>query len=128
MKLTNSPAVLTTKVLVDGISGSGKTTLVAALAEHYNLIWIDIERGASTLAKLPLAWQENINLISIPDSASYPIAAETLTLLFKSGKADICCAHGKVSCGLCRKDNAPIDSIDFSTLTTRDIVVLDSGT
>lgn len=128
MKLTKHPAVATTKVLITGMPGSGKTTLAAALAERYNIVWIDLERGASTLTKLPTEWQERIDLVSLPDSASYPVASDTLTQLFKSGKADICQTHGKVNCGLCKKAGAGFDSIDFSKLTSHDVVVIDTVT
>jgi hypothetical protein len=128
MKLTSHPSIRTTKVLVTGIPGSGKSTLVAQLAEVYNLIWIDLEGGASTLTKLPIDWQERIDLISLPDSASYPIASDTLTQLFKSGKASICQTHGKVNCPICKKAGAGFDSVDFSTLGPDTIVVIDSVT
>lgn len=128
MKLTKHPAVATQKVLITGMPGSGKTTLAAALAERYNLIWIDLERGASTLTKLPVEWQERIDLVSLPDSASYPIASDTLTQLFKSGKASICQSHGKVNCGLCKKAGAGFDDIDLTKLTSHDIVIVDTVT
>jgi hypothetical protein len=117
------------RVAVVGLPGSGKTTLVAQLASQFKLHWLDIENGAETLLKLPTTSQENIDLIKLPDSASYPIAADTLAQLFKSGKAEICHAHGKVGCSLCKK-SAPeaFDSLDFSVLDSNHIVVIDSGT
>jgi len=128
MKLSTHPATSTTRVLVSGLPGSGKSTLVAQLAEHYNLIWIDLENGADTLVKLPEEWKQRVELISIPDSATYPVASATLTDLFKSGRADICVEHGKVKCALCTKSGAAFDKLDFSTLTNKDIVVIDTIT
>jgi len=117
------------RVAVVGLPGSGKTTLVAQLATMYRLHWLDIENGAETLLKLPPAAQANIDLISLPDSASYPIAADTLAQLFRAGKAKICTTHGKVSCALCAKDvNSTHEHLDFSLLDSNDIVVIDSGT
>src|ERR1022692_596999 len=128
MLLTKHAVVNTTIVLVDGMPGSGKSTLVAALAEKHRLLWLDLEKGAATLTKLPLAWQERINLISLPDSASYPIGADTLVQLFKHGEANICLNHGKVDCSICKKDGSLIEHISFKTLTTDDIVVVDTVT
>lgn len=129
MRMTQAAQTETQKVAIIGLPGSGKTTLAAELANKFRLHWIDIERGSSVLYKLPTAAQENINLIRLPDSASYPIAADTLIQLFKAGKANICHAHGKIDCAICKKATPEaFDTLDFSTLTTDDIVVLDSGT
>lgn len=117
------------RVLVTGLSGAGKTTLVSKLAEKFNLIWLDVESGKSTLFKLPREWQERINLISIPDSASYPIAADTIIELFRKEKANICAAHGKHDCALCKKSGAAVDTIDFAKMDKANtIVVVDTVT
>lgn len=137
MKLTDSfkNSSMPQRVAVIGLPGSGKTTLVAQLATAYRLHWIDVENGAETLLKLSPTAQANIDLIHLPDSATYPIAADTLAQLFRAGKASICQAHGKVSCAICtakaKSDpTAPdtFDHLDFSALDSNDIVVLDSGT
>jgi len=130
MKLTSYKASATKRVLITGISGSGKSTLAAELAEHgYNLIWLNLENAADGLLKLSTEAQDRVELINIPDSASYPIAAATLLVLFKNGKANICDAHGKDACPVCAKTpGAIITPIDFSKLTDKDVVVLDSGT
>jgi len=128
MILTESLPESVEKVLITGLSGSGKSTLAAQLAEHFTLHWIDLERGAATLRKLPLTWQKNIQLYAVPDSASYPIAADIMTQLWKQGKMNMCRKHGKNNCTLCTKDNAAFDKLDFSTLTHKDIVVIDTAT
>ena len=130
MKLSDyKQDLLRHKVLVIGFPGTGKTTLVAELANKYKLWWLDCEHGAITLTKLPQAAQDNIELISLPDSASYPIAADTLVQLFKTGTAKICWEHGKNNCAVCLK-NSPNDftSIDFSKFGSNDILVLDTVT
>ena len=118
------------RVAIVGLPGSGKTTLAAALAEAgFQLHWVDVENGAETLLKLSPTARNNIDLIRLPDSASYPIAADTLAQLFRHSKANICQAHGKVDCSICKK-SAPeaFDLLDFNVLDSKDIVVLDSGT
>ena len=129
MNLTEVEDSAYERVLVTGLSGAGKTTLVSKLAEKFNLIWLDVESGKSTLFKLPKEWQRRINLIQIPDSASYPIASETILTLFKGNKANICAAHGKVDCTLCKKASAHFDLIDFNTMDKQNtIVVIDTVT
>ncbi len=125
----NSTYYIPQRVLITGLPGSGKSTLAAELATKYKLIWIDCDHGAETLLKLSPAAKANIDLIQLPDSASYPIAADTLAQLFRAGKAKICHQHGKVNCAICLKA-APeaFDSIDFNTLQSDTIVVLDSIT
>lgn len=118
------------KVLIIGLPGTGKSTLAAELATGgFNLHWIDIEHGVKTLMKLSPKDQENVNLIALPDSASYPIAADTIVQLFKRGKGNICWEHGKTDCTICKRD-APTNftELDFSTLGPKDIVVLDTIT
>lgn len=117
------------RVLILGLPGTGKSTLAAALANEYNLIWFDLENGKESLYKLPPDAQARINLIHLADSATYPIAADTMMQLFKYQRGKICHAHGKLGCALCTK-NAPdaFDSVDLTTLTAQDIVVIDSGT
>lgn len=130
MKLTSYKASATKRVLITGISGAGKSTLAAEMAEHgYNLIWLNLENAADGLLKLSSEAQDRVELINIPDSASYPIAAATLLVLFKNGRANICDTHGKDGCPICAKTpGAAITPVDFSKLTDKDIVVVDSGT
>ena len=129
MKLSAASQLQTQKVAILGLPGSGKTTLAAQLATKFRLHWIDIERGSAPLFKLPPEAQANVELYTLPDSASYPIAADTLVSFFKNGKMNVCRAHGKNECAVCKK-SAPdsFDLLDTSLLDSSDIVVLDSGT
>lgn len=129
MKLTERIKSNTTRVLVTGLPGSGKSTLVSKLSSQFHLHWITLDNDIDVLKKLPLECQENIDVYDIPDSAAFPIAAETLMKLFKDGKGDICHAHGKISCPLCKKESLPSSLIDFSALNPhKDIVVIDTAT
>lgn len=130
MKLSQHRPSATKRILILGLSGSGKSTLAAEMAEQgWNLIWINVENASETLMKLSPEAQERINLINIPDTSSYPIAAQTLMKLFKDGKASICDEHGKHLCPICSKNpEAIITNLDFSILTSKDIVVVDTGT
>lgn len=116
------------RVSIMGLPGTGKSSLAAALAAEFNLIWFDLENGKEILFKLPPEHQARINLIHLKDSANFPVAADTMMQLFKYQKGSICHEHGKFGCALCKKDNKPMDDINFTTLTKNDIVVIDSGT
>lgn len=128
MKLSQKTLSAFRHVLLFGPSKSGKTELAGKLSEKYNLIWVDIENGVSTLFKLPKEWQERIEVISIPDTRSYPIAIETCIKLIKAQKGKVCEAHGKWECAVCAKANDPFVSVDFGSLTKDTIVVFDSLT
>lgn len=119
----------TLRVLITGLTGAGKTTLAATLARKYRLVWIDVENALETLSKLPQEWKANIDVYKIPDSAAFPIAAQTVQRLFKELVADICFEHGVINCPACRKSGALMQHLDLANLDPkRDIVVLDSLT
>lgn len=127
-KLTNMHNSIYHRALIVGLSGTGKSTLAAQLASNFKLHWIGIENALDTLLKLPQEMQENVEVYNIPDSAAFPVAADTLMILFKQGHARICDMHGKVECASCKKDGNTFSTLDLRTLTPNDVVVLDSGT
>lgn len=128
MKLSQKSASKSHRALVFGPPKSGKTQLAGELSKEFNLIWFDLENGVDTLLKLPVEQQERIEVITLPDTRSYPIAIETMLKVIKGGKNDICDKHGKVSCGLCKKDSLPFTSIELATLSLDTIIVVDSLT
>lgn len=119
----------TCRVLIYGLTGTGKTTLAASLARKYRLIWVDLENALDTLVKLPDAWKDNIDVIRIPDSTAFPIAAQTLQDLFKNLKGKICEKHGVINCSGCLVNKAEFTELNLNTLDPKkDILVLDSLT
>jgi hypothetical protein len=126
-KLINKKASQTKRVIVYGESFSGKTLLVGRLAEHFKLIWMDLENGHGVLYQLPPAFQENIEIVALPDTRSYPIAIETMLKLVK-GPVDICEIHGKVSCMVCKRNKIDPIHVDVNSITPDTILVLDSTT
>lgn len=128
MKLTQVAKMATHRILVYGPPKSGKTELVGNLAEKYKLLWLDLENGWVTLTKLPEAWQENIELIQIPDTRSFPMAIETVLKVIKGGPVDICEYHGKVGCMLCKKDGKPTAHVHLDAMQPDTILVIDSLT
>jgi len=119
----------TQRVLVYGPPKSGKTQLVLQLAGHFNIIYIGMEAGHAPVFKLPLAWQERVEIINLPDTRSFPIAAETCLKIVKGGAHSICEAHGKVNCMPCMKVGAPSVRVQLDASLPQDtIVVWDSLT
>jgi len=126
MKLTDKLPSATHRVLIFGAPKSGKTQLAATLASKYKIIWFDLENGYGTLLKLPKSEQENIELISVPDSKTFPIAIETMLKVITGNDVSICEEHGKVSCPLCTKDNKPVSKVSLKDLSSDTVVVIDS--
>lgn len=126
MKLTDKAPSSTHRVLVFGPPKSGKTQLVASLAEKYNLLWFDLENGYGTLLKLPQEQQARVELISIPDSKTFPIAIETMLKVIAGNPVTICDEHGKVACPLCTKDSKPATEVNLKGLSGDTVVVVDS--
>jgi len=130
MKLSQKTASKSHRVLLFGPPKSGKTQLAGELAREFNLVWVDMENGVDTLLKLPIEQQERIEVISLPDTRSYPIAIETCLKLIKGGRGKICEQHGKWNCMSCSKDPAATSSVEvcLSELPLDTIVVFDSLT
>lgn len=128
MKLSDRIATKSKKVLIFGPPKSGKTQLAGELSKEFNLLWFDLEAGIDTLLKLPQEQKERIEVITLPDTRSYPIAIETMLKVIKGTKLDICETHGKVGCALCRKDSRDFTTVELSSLPLDTIVVVDSLT
>jgi AAA domain len=128
MKLSKKTASKSHRVLLFGPPKSGKTELAGNVAENFDVILVDIENGSDTLLKLPEEWKERIEVISIPDTRSYPMGIETCLKLVKGGKVNVCEAHGKVSCAICKAKGFVTQDFEFNTLPLTTIVIWDSLT
>ena len=90
MKLSQKAAVKSKRVLLFGPPKGGKTALAGALSKAFNLLWFDLENGVDTLLQLPPECQERIEVISLRDTRSYPIAIETCLKVIKGTRGRIC--------------------------------------
>lgn len=123
-------------VLLYGAPKTGKTATVLALAKHYNLLWIDAEDGLRTALNPELGLSpenlEHVQVVSLPDNAQFPIAAETVYTLFHpkawNTPTPVCVRHGKVRCPVCAKKEAQFDNVALGTVGRDTIIVLDSFT
>lgn len=128
MKLTNKKVSQVHRVLIYGPPKTGKTELAGSVAAFKKVIWVDLENGYTTLLKLPEEYKERIEIISLPDTRSYPIAIETCLKIIKGAKVAICEEHGKVSCPICTQKNLPSTTVELSSLGDDTVVVFDSLT
>lgn len=128
MKLSQKSASKSHRVLLFGPPKSGKTQLAGELSSAFNLLWFDLENGVDTLLKLPETQQDRIEVVTLPDTRSYPIAIETMLKVIKGNKVEICEKHGKVACAICKKEAALFTTVELSTLPLDTIVVVDSLT
>jgi len=127
MKLSEVRSATYTRALIFGLPGSGKSTLAANLSRTHKLWWFSLDNDSDVLKKLPPEQQANIEFIDLPDTASYPVASQTLLQAFKSGKGKICEPHGIFNCKLCNKPDSRTTSFDFTQFTSKDICVIDTG-
>lgn len=128
-KLSKLKEASTHRVLLFGGPKTGKTLLAGKLAEHFKIIYIGMENGHETLFSLPESFQDNVEVISLPDTSSYPIAIETCLKVVKSSSSiSICEEHGKVSCMVCKREEKEVTELDLKSLTNKDIVIFDSLT
>jgi hypothetical protein len=128
MKLTHKLPSVTQRTLIYGAPKAGKTQLAASLASDFDLLWFDLENGYATLLKLPTAQQERIELISIPDTRSFPIAIETMLKVMLGMRVEICNSHGKIGCAICKKDSLGFTAVELNSLPNSTVVVVDSLT
>lgn len=128
MKLSQKSPSKSHRVLLFGPPKGGKTQLAGSVAKQFNVILFDLENGSDTLLKLPPELQDRIELVSIPDTRTYPIAIETMLKVIKGGPVEICEAHGKVSCSICKQSGAATTKLELSKLPLDTIVIVDSLT
>lgn len=135
LKQVSGPAT-THAFLFYGPPKSGKTELVATVADAPELdriFWFDTENGIATLirmhneGKLSDAAMAKITYIKVPDTREDPIACETmLKAIASKGGCTICEEHGRVNCAACKTAKKPVIDFDYTKLTKRDGLVIDS--
>ncbi len=138
MKLAEYKPNAARHIMVYGPPKVGKSVLAMQLANYgYRLWYVDGEDSVKS------AWAvdsngrriidddvlQNIELIRVPDTVIYPIMGETLLKIVKGGSCKICHLHGKVTCAICSKTaDAVFTTVDVNTFTSKDVLVVDSGT
>lgn len=127
-KLSSIPPAKYQRVLVYGPPKTGKTELLTTLASEFNIMYIGCENGHATLQKLPLELQDKVEVINLPDTRDYPIAAETMLKLATGNEYKVCQMHGKINCMDCMKASRQIDTVHLNALGPGWVVAFDSLT
>lgn len=118
-------------ILVYGPPKSGKTyTIVKALAQVRKVLYIDLERGVTTLRQLPKELRKRVEVIKIPDTKDSPYAIDTCVKLLSGKKYTVCEEHGRIKCPNCLTKASKVKtSWELNTLDpTEWVVVVDSFT
>lgn len=94
--------------IVYGAPKSGKTELVVSqLARHYHVVYVDLEKGRTTLFKLSSALKSKIDVIAIKDDKDSPMAIAAAIKLAAGGKRKYCLTHQKLDCMACSRSTDP---------------------
>jgi hypothetical protein len=138
VKLTTYKPSAARHVMVYGPPKVGKTVAILMLIKYgYRLwycdgedsiksAWAVDEKGQRLFSDAEL---ENVELIRLPDTMTYPIMGETILKIIKGGECKVCHLHGKVSCPVCAKNPAAVvTTVNVDTFTPKDVLVMDSVT
>lgn len=136
MKLTKIAQNPIQHILLYGPPKVGKTQLVTELTKKFNVLYIGLEQGHAVFYKLPQEQQEKVEMLLLPDSRDWPIAAETVLKIFKKNDKgyDVCNEHGKIDCPVCKARSIKEPEEDLFThinlyaLGPDWVVVVDSST
>lgn len=128
MKLSQMRSSGIHHILLFGPPKVGKSKLAGGLAKKFKILWFDMENGHEVLYQLSSEEQENIDVIQLPDTRTFPIAIETCLKIVKGGRHEICEKHGKIGCAVCKKAGAAFNIVELSALGPDTVVVFDSIT
>lgn len=119
----------TEHVVLYGAPGTAKTTQAGLLAEFYNILWFDGDKGLTALINnLPEELTKRIRVIRIPDSTMYPVMVGTMLKVITGRRVKLCFEHGLVDCPVCGGKPELNANIALNHLPKNWIVVMDSQT
>jgi len=133
-QLDNVPSLMETKndevehVILYGAPGTAKTTQAGLLAEFFNILWFDGDKGLTALIhNLHPELLKRIRVIKIPDNTAHPVMVDTMLRVITGRQVAICMEHGIVECIPCKRENKLI-TIALNSLPKNWVVVMDSQT
>lgn len=127
-KLSSIPPAKYQRILIYGPPKTGKTEIAGNVSTDFDVVYVGCENGHGTLQKLPQEQQERIEVINLPDTRDYPIAAETMLKLAKGDEYKVCVEHGKINCMACMRGSGQIDTVFLNKLGPGTVVIFDSIT
>lgn len=112
-----------------GDSGMGKTLAICLLAEFYNIIYFDGDKGLKTAIRtLPEELQKRIKPIRVPDNSSNPMFYGTMLKVITGRQVTLCTGHGIVECPICKSNQGQLVTIALNKLPKNWIAGMDSVT
>lgn len=116
-------------IIIYGKSGTGKTTQAGLLAEFFNVLWFDGDKGLTALVNnLPPELMSRIRVIKIPDNTRNPIMVSTMLRVVTGLPVKVCADHGVADCPLCTSVEKKKYTIALNALPKNWVVVMDSQT
>lgn len=131
------PEIVANAVIIYGPPKSGKTELAlkGLPMAGFNVLYVDLEKGHTTIHKLDDKLKEKIVVVRIPDFKDKPTAINTCLHMVTGAPVTFCNEHGEVDCVTCkaRVKKGELDKDDaFTTIALNDfdpkewVVVYDS--
>lgn len=127
-KLSSIPPAKYQRILIYGPPKTGKTEIAGNVSTDFDVTYIGNENGHGTLQKYSAAQQDRIEVINLPDTRDYPIAAETMLKLAKGDEYKVCQSHGKINCMNCMKMSGAIDTVHLNAKGPGHVAIFDSVT
>jgi len=116
-------------IIIYGKSGTGKTTLTGLLAEFFNILWFDGDKGMTALVNnLPSELLQRIHPIKIPDNTLNPIMVGTMLRVITGRPTKICLEHGAADCPNCTSIEKKKITVALNALPRNWVAVMDSQT
>jgi len=116
-------------VCLYGPPKTGKTLAAGILAEFYNVLWFDGDKGLKAIYdNLPPELLKRIIPFKVLDTPDTPMYVRTMLKVVTGRKITMCTDHGIVDCPMCKKEGKNMPTFALNQLPDNWVVVMDSQT
>lgn len=117
-------------VILYGPPKSGKTLALGLLAEFYNILLFNGDKGTNVLTNtLPKEMLKRIIPVRIVDTPEYPFFFQNMLKVVTGRKVRLCLEHGIVDCPICTRDKVEKwVEVELESLPSNWIAGMDSQT